>query len=315
MNRDFERAGLQVFERGWLSSNNILFGAGAGAGAAADVDTETAIVDTGYVSHAAQTLALVRAGLRGRRLDRIVNTHLHSDHCGGNHALQQAHGCTIDVPADSADAVDRWDEAALTFRDTGQACPRYTRSGVLAPGTPVRLGGHAWQVLASPGHDPDSVVLHQPEFELLISADALWENGFGVVFPELDAVDAFDAVRATLDLIATLRLRWIIPGHGAPFADAAAALGRARRRLDAMQAQPLKHARHAAKVLIKFHLLEVQALEWPDLLAWVRATPYFARLRGRFFADEPFDDWVEALIGELRQVGALRLDAGRIVNV
>ena len=312
MNADFERAGLRVFERGWLSANNILF---ASAGDGYGNQQESALVDTGYGSHAAQTLALVRAGLNGRRLDRIVNTHLHSDHCGGNLALQQAYGCAIDVPVGEAGNVDRWDETALSYRATGQHCPRFTRSGVLVPGASIDLGGNPWQVLASPGHDTHSVMLHQPELGLLISADALWENGFGVVFPELDAIDAFDAVRSTLELIATLRLRWVIPGHGAPFEDAPAAIDRARRRLDTMVAQPARHARHAAKVLIKFHLLEVQVLEWPDLLAWVRATPYFARLNRRFFAHESFDDWVEALIGELRQVGALRLHAGRIVNV
>ena len=310
MNPHFQRAGAQLLERGWLSSNNILFAGDGRAG------SETAIVDTGYASHATQTLALVRAGLGGRRLDRIVNTHLHSDHCGGNHALQAAYGCAVDIPVAEAEAVDRWDEAALSYRATGQQCPRYTRSGLLQPGTPILLGGHAWQVHASPGHDPHSVLLHQPDFELLISADALWENGFGVVFPELDAIDAFDAVRATLDLIATLRVRWVLPGHGAPFADCTGALARAHRRLDAMQAQPTKHARHAAKVLIKFHLLEVQATSHADLRAWLAATPYFPRLHRRFFVDaEPFDAWVRALLAELRQAAALRLDGERIVNL
>ncbi len=306
MNPAFDRAGLQVLERGWLSSNSILFGA--------DPDSEATIVDTGYASHAAQTVALVRAGLRGRRLDRIVNTHLHSDHCGGNHALQQAHDCAIDVPAPDADAVDRWDEAALTYRDTGQSCPRYTRSGVLVAGSSIRLGDHTWQLLASPGHDPHSVVLHQAETGILISADALWENGFGVVFPELDAIDAFDAVRATLDLIGTLDVHWVIPGHGAPFDDAPAALVRARRRLDAMQAEPLKHARHAAKVLVKFHLLEVQSTSRAALDAWIAATPYFPRLHRRFFSAEPFDAWSLSLLTELQRVGALRLDGERVIN-
>ncbi len=305
----FERAGLRFLERGWLSSNNILFAGRPGS------DDKTALVDTGYASHAEQTVALVHAALAGKRLDRIVNTHLHSDHCGGNAALQQAHGCAIDIPVHEADAVARWDEAALRYRDTGQRCPRFTHAGVLRPGTPVRLGGHAWEVLGSPGHDPHSVLLYQPEFELLISADALWENGFGVLFPELDGTDAFDAQRATLELIATLRVRCVLPGHGAPFDDCAGALARAHRRLDAMQAQPAKHARHAAKVLIKFRLLEVQAAPRAELLAWLAATPVFPRLHRRFFDDEPFPAWAAALLAELHRSGALRLDADRVVNL
>jgi glyoxylase-like metal-dependent hydrolase (beta-lactamase superfamily II) len=38
-------------------------------------------------------------------------------------------------------------------------------------------------VIAAPGHDPDSVMLLDRHHGVLIYADALRENGFGVVFP------------------------------------------------------------------------------------------------------------------------------------
>ena len=44
---------ITVFERGWLSSNNVLFTGPDGA----------ALVDSGYCSHAQQTVALVRSAL------------------------------------------------------------------------------------------------------------------------------------------------------------------------------------------------------------------------------------------------------------
>jgi len=96
--------GVTVFERGWLSSNNVLLhGHDAGEGAT--------LVDTGYVTHAEQTVALVRHALaRGQALARIVNTHLHSDHCGGNAALQRAWPAAgLTIPPGHADAVARWD--------------------------------------------------------------------------------------------------------------------------------------------------------------------------------------------------------------
>jgi glyoxylase-like metal-dependent hydrolase (beta-lactamase superfamily II) len=137
-NRIFEAAALQVFERGWLSSNNVLFDGG---------DTrETVLIDSGYGTHASQTVALVRHALGRRRLDRIANTHLHSDHCGGNHALHTAFGCSIDVPSGEVEKVDRWDEALLTFRDTGQQCPRFHRSGSIQDGDAIECGG---SILAS----------------------------------------------------------------------------------------------------------------------------------------------------------------------
>ena len=65
-----------------MSSNMVLF---AGRDA-------TALVDSGYLTHADTTLALVRHALAGRPLDALYNTHLHSDHCGGNATLQRAWG-------------------------------------------------------------------------------------------------------------------------------------------------------------------------------------------------------------------------------
>jgi glyoxylase-like metal-dependent hydrolase (beta-lactamase superfamily II) len=106
---------MRVLERGWLSSNNILF---LGR-------DETALVDSGYLTHAPQTLALVGHGLQGRPLDRLINTHLHSDHCGGNAALQQAYHCRTTIPAAEADKVAAWDEDALSYVATGQQCARF----------------------------------------------------------------------------------------------------------------------------------------------------------------------------------------------
>jgi glyoxylase-like metal-dependent hydrolase (beta-lactamase superfamily II) len=247
MNQLFEAAGLIVFERGWLSSNNVLF-------TGSDSD-QSVLVDSGYFTHAQQTVSLVRRALGARPLERLLNTHLHSDHCGGNHALQTEFGCSIAVPAGETVKVDEWDEDALTFRATGQHCPPFKRAESIRAGAQVRCGLRSWQAIASPGHDPESIVLYEPDLQLLISADALWENGFGVVFPELEGGNAFDDVRGTLDLLSTLRIRWVIPGHGKPFQDAAEAIGRAHRRLDGYIADPSRHAQHAAKVLIKFHLL------------------------------------------------------------
>jgi glyoxylase-like metal-dependent hydrolase (beta-lactamase superfamily II) len=301
--RAFEEAGLRVFERGWLSSNNVLF-----------VSADTCVlIDTGYASHAEQTCALVQAALPPRRrLDRIINTHLHSDHCGGNAALQEAFGCAIDVAAGEAAKVDAWDESALTYRATGQRCERFVRSGTIADGDEVRLGRLSWRVHAAPGHDPASIVLHQPDLGLLISADALWQDGFGIVFPELVGEPGFDDVRAALDRIATLDVRWVIPGHGHPFAGAQDALDRAYRRLERLAADPIRHARHAAKVLIMFHLLEVRSASHREFAAWWRATPYFGTIHRRFFAESDPAGWMAELVRELAAKGTLVTDSSGI---
>ena len=213
---------ITVLERGWLSANHIVF-RGKHSG--------TAVVDTGYCAHAAQTVALLASALEGRALERILNTHLHSDHCGGNAALQ-AHwpGAHTSIPPGQAAHVHHWDAYALSYTPTGQECPPFRADALLQPGTEVVLGDAPWQIHAAPGHDTHAIVLFEPYARVLISGDALWENGFGVVFPELEGEAAFAEVAATLDLIERLAPRTAIPGHGPVFHGIAQALDVARRR-------------------------------------------------------------------------------------
>ena len=287
--------GVAVFERGWLSSNNVLIRDRHGA----------TLVDSGYCTHAAQTLSLVESALGDQALGDLVNTHLHSDHCGGNAALQQRYPkLRTHIPPGQSAHVARWDPQALSYTPTGQDCPAFGFNTLLSPGQELHMGGLTWQVHAAPGHDPHAVMLFEPQAGLLISGDALWEKGFGVVFPELDGVSAFEDVSASLDLIESLRPRLIVPGHGRVFSGVAESLSFARNRLERFAAQPAKHALHAGKVLLKFKLLEMQQTSLGALLEWLQATPYFGSLHQRFFAELPQRQWVEDLIDDLIRSGA-----------
>lgn len=295
-----------VFERGWLSSNNILI----------KTDSTSALVDSGYASHAPLTLSLVQEALKDRPLDLLLNTHLHSDHCGGNAVLQATYPALVTlIPPGHAHAVTSWDTDALTYQPTGQVCPRFSHQGLLNPGDTLQLGAHPWEVHGAKGHDPHSVVLFQRASGVLISADALWNNGFGVVFPELEGVAAFDEVGETLDIIEALQPRTVIPGHGPVFQDVAAALARARSRLAQFRAEPEAHQRYALKVLIKFKLLEWQTISKAELLNWAHATAY---LRGFMPAPSspPADQaWLSKVLADLERSGALRVEGEQVVNL
>jgi len=294
---------MRVLERGWLSSNNVLF---LGR-------EQTALVDSGYLTHAAQTVALVAHGLQGRPLDRLLNTHLHSDHCGGNAALQHAYRCRTSIPASEAEAVRSWDQDALTFSGTGQQCARFGFDDTLQHGDLVMLGDLEWQVLAAAGHDPHSLVFYCAEERILISADALWENGFGVIFPELDGSSGFAEARATLELIAGLDVQMVIPGHGSPFSGVGAALETAFARLDYLAADPLRNAHNAIKVLLKFLLLERQQLKLDELPQMLSALPLVAAANRRFLqlSDAALAEWTAA---QLVRAGAAEIRDGFLLN-
>lgn len=295
---------MRVFERGWLSSNNVLL---------YDDDQTATLVDTGYVSHRAQTLALVQSALGGRKLARILNTHLHSDHCGGNAHVQRATGARIAIPPGDADAVTRWDEDRLSFRATGQECERFAHDDVLQPSETVHMGERDWQVFAAPGHDPHSIVLWDSADRVLISADALWQHGFGAIFPEIEGDSGFAEQGAMLDLIAGLDPKLVIPGHGSPFEDVPAALLHARKRLEALAANPARNARQVAKVLIKFYLLDVRSLPFDRLVQHLAGARYFTVVNERYFR-QPFDEVIANSVHELVAVGAAEWHDGIVAN-
>lgn len=298
-------AGVKVLERGWLSANNILLIG----------DNGTALIDSGYGSHASQTLALLAHALQDRPLELLLNTHLHSDHCGGNAALQARYpSLRTFIPPGHAQQVQDWDPVALTYVPTGQSCARFSITGVVRPGSDIRLGAQDWQVHAAPGHDPHSVLYFEPHSRTLVSADALWQNGFGVVFPELEGQVAFDEVAATLDLIESLAPRVVIPGHGPVFTDTREALAAARRRLDSFVRDPHKHARHAAKVLLKFKLLELQRFLPAQLQAWATQTTYLDIVRRRWAPDASPTVWLNELADELVRAGAARREGDLLLN-
>jgi glyoxylase-like metal-dependent hydrolase (beta-lactamase superfamily II) len=292
--------GLHVLERGWLSSNNILLDDGDGA----------TLVDSGHCVHAAQTVALLRERLGMRPLRQLLNTHLHSDHCGGNAALQREWSVDVHVPGGSWPAVQAWDEQALSYAPTRQRCDRFSAKGSLHPGQILSIGGRDWQVMAAPGHDPESVILFDEQHGVLISADALWENGFGVVFPELDGDAAFDDVARVLDLISTLPVRCVIPGHGAPFTDVGGALQRAGARLAGYRADPARHLRHGAKVLLKYHLMEERRQPLVDLRCWMQQTPLLHSIwAGLGRPEGGIAPWCEQLLQDMLGSGVLVLRA------
>jgi glyoxylase-like metal-dependent hydrolase (beta-lactamase superfamily II) len=301
-------SGLVVFERGWLSSNNVLF----------EDDEGATLVDSGYLTHAEQTLALAERALATHAaptLARVVNTHLHSDHCGGNALLALRTGCAIVVPAGNADAVRAWDAGALSFEATGQTCDRFDWTDTVAAGDLLTLGGSTWQALSAPGHDSDALMFHDPAHGVLITGDALWRDGCGAMFPTADpaTIDAdFAAAFATFDLIEALSPRIVIPGHGAPFSDVCAALERTRGRLRRLADDRGRNAHHVAKVLLKYRLLDERRLARATVRAMFDATPTLQHARRE--VAQSVDAWAERAMADLVRVGAARRDGDWLVD-
>lgn len=294
---------VQVFERGWLSANNVLLFDGG----------EATLVDSGYVTHAGQTVALVGAALDGRRLGRLINTHSHSDHIGGNASVQRAFGCTITVPAGMAQAVRHWDEAALLLSTAAQHGERFEADATLVPGDRFVAGELEWQAIAAPGHDMDALAYYNAEHRILMSGDALWRDGFGILFADvLGTGDGLGEARRTLEGIGRLAVDMVIPGHGAPFTEFDDALERAFARLQAFEADGARMARNAIRACITFKLLDVRSIALDDLPRHLDETPLYREANRRFLGLDA-DSLAGWLVKELERAGVARREHGLLV--
>jgi glyoxylase-like metal-dependent hydrolase (beta-lactamase superfamily II) len=295
---------IQVLQRGWLSSNQVLFFDDDGA----------SVLDSGYVSDAEETLRLVGEALGDAPLKRLLNTHIHSDHAGGNALLQAHHDCLTLIPPGEAEGVAAWDTSRLSHERLSQDCPRFRHDGLITPGDTLLLGGEDWTVLAAPGHDHAMVMLWCARLGILASADALWEKGFGVIFPELEGVAGFAEQAATVELIGQLAPRLVIPGHGAPFSEVDAALLAARSRIQWLTEDPRRNADNALKVLVAFKLLAAQRLNPAEQRAIVQ-TSLDASPGLRALGLDDADAVVAEVVAQLMRAGVGRLEDGVLVSV
>ena len=151
----------------------------------------------------------------------------------------------------------------------------------------------------------------EPQNRLLLSGDALWEGGMGFVWPEEGANPWIESAHAALDTIERLDPVVVIPGHGAPFGDARAAIGTVRARLDAFARDPAKNARHVVKVMFVFALLERGSMAVGEVAGYLGRVGCYRDMTERFLGEPPeaLAGW---LVADLERAGAVRVEAGRV---
>lgn len=262
------------------------------------------LVDSGYCTHAEDTLRRVARTLEGEALARLVNTHCHSDHMGGNAAVAAAHGCRVTIPEGEVKHVLPWTPQSVWMEQFDQQAVPFEFHDTIAAGESFAGGGLEWQAHAAPGHDMDALMFYDPAHRILISGDALWENGMGFVWPEEGANPHIEAALEALAAVERLAPAVVIPGHGEPFAGVAPAVETARSRLEAFARDPVKNARHVVKVMFVYALLDKGAMAVAEVPAYLGRVACYRQLSERFLglAPRPLAEW---MLAELLRAGVI----------
>ena len=160
----------------------------------------------------------------------VLNSHTHNDHVGDNwrFSKQQIYGMDTDFTRASAKGSRADAQAEIT---PGQLCgplpagfdakdysTRPFQIGHwLHDGDTIDLGRRVLQVIASPGHTPDSIALLDRQNGLLFTGDTYYPGPIFLYRPETD-LNAYENTLARLAAISP-QLKLLLPAHNVPEAD------------------------------------------------------------------------------------------------
>ena len=224
---------VTVIERGWLNCNQIVLTS----------RDENILIDSGYGRHAQATVAYVEDALQGKPLHRLINTHCHSDHMGGNRALREKYGCRITVPEGEIQHVVPWTAQSCWSAQMDQYAEEFQFDDSISADDTFAVSDLVWRAISAPGHDMGALMFWCESARMLITGDAFWERGLGFVWPSTAGDAPNSNIRAafeTFDAIERLKPITIIPGHGAPFHGVEESLAFNRSKLTALASDPIK---------------------------------------------------------------------------
>lgn len=183
----------------------------------------TVLIDAGNPGDGARILSLLRAAnLPPPRL--ILLTHADLDHVGGVRPLRRAGAASVSAPPGEA-AVLAGRERRHGFRRLSQLV-----TGRILCDTDFEdaAADAGLRVVATPGHTPDHRSLLRASDGVLFAGDALSVRQGAVRLPRQPFTADWSRAYASLLGIAELRPRLLLPGHGDPLPEPAAALELAR---------------------------------------------------------------------------------------
>jgi endoribonuclease LACTB2 len=158
------------------------------------------LIDTGTNRVAKQFLS----ALKGRSIEKIVNTHHHEDHIGNNGDIQGLFGIPIYAHLSALPFLENPRLNGLhLYQRIVWGWPKASRGTAI--GTNVAAGNYHFEVINSPGHTDDHMCLYEPDQKWLFTGDLFC----GTTFIYLRSDENFLQILETLKKLSGLEIKTI----------------------------------------------------------------------------------------------------------
>ncbi|HIJ58315.1 MAG TPA: MBL fold metallo-hydrolase [Deltaproteobacteria bacterium] len=267
---------LFFIERGYLNGNHFVYRA-----------KSPIFIDTGYISDFNETERLIsRLGVNLSDVSLIINTHTHSDHIGGNQIIQQKSGCDIALHKVGRFFIDAQDDWSTWWRYYDQKAEFFKCTQTLEDGDIIAIGPHKFQVIYTPGHASDGIVLYNSEEKILISSDTLWESDMAVMTLRIEGSTALLRMQESLQKLEDLDVKMIYPGHGKPFIDMKKAILQCKEKIERYLLDRDIIGDDLIKKIIVYTLLMKKTIKESDFFPYLMNTYWFKETVDFYFNNE-----------------------------
>ena len=267
---------LFFIERGYLNSNHFVYRS-----------EQPVLIDTGYVADFAITERLIGdIGVNLAQTRLIISTHTHCDHIGGNRIIQDRSGCDIALHNIGKYFMDTRDDWATWWRYFSQEADFFTCTKALDDEDVISIGPHEFQVLHTPGHASDGIVLYNKKEKVLISGDALWEDDIPAITMRVEGSTCLFNLLDSLEKLESLDVEIVYPGHGIPFTDFKEAISRGKTRARDFLNHKEKTGDSLLKKITIYTLLMHRQVDEEVLFDHLMGTHWFKETIDLFFNSE-----------------------------
>ncbi|MEE4354532.1 MAG: MBL fold metallo-hydrolase [Desulfatiglans sp.] len=267
---------LFFIERGYLNGNHFVYRS-----------VDPILIDTGCVSDFHETEELIAGlGVNLSHTSKIINTHCHCDHIGGNKIIQDRSGCDIAMHTIGKFFIDTRDDWSTWWKYYSQEADFFDCTEALEDGETVALGPHRFEVIHTPGHASDGIVLFNRKEKALISSDSLWENDVAVVTTRVEGSTALFHKLKSLEKLKSLDVEIVFPGHGKPFGNIKKAIAKSEGIIENYMVNREAIGNDVLKKITVYTLLMKKGYDEESFFSYLMGTVWFRETIDHYFRRE-----------------------------